>query len=665
MTIDPSVPINYLDAGLSVLPAIRERKHPAVGSWKAYQDRLPSEEEIAAWFSNKQNALCLVCGTISGNLEVIDFDNGGELFEKWKSQVPEKLFARMVVERTPSGGYHVAYRCEEPIQGNMKLAMGKRDEKVVTLIETRGEGGLFLCAPSGGYELLQGNFEALPVLSVEDRKALLRVGFSLNEFVEEEPEPKQETGSSTSFSVRPGDDYNQRGNIKELLLRYGWTYIEKKDGSELFRRPGKNSGGCSASLKDGVFYVFSTNAYPFQSEKGYSAFQVYAQLVHNGDFTKAADDLMRQGYGKDAIPDVDLSAIFDSPTKPIDAPPAEPVVEEPELYVSVAEFMSRHSELRPPIIYGFLREGETMNIIASPKTGKSWLVLDLAVSVAMGYEWQGYPCNQGRVLIIDNELHPDVLTWRLNQVLVERGVTQERLRDRLFIFSQRGRLQDINFMGTYMDRLAKGNFKMIVVDAFYRVMPKNMDENDNGTMASVYNLIDRYAGMTGAAFVLIHHTTKGVQANKGITDVGAGAGSQSRACDTHVILRRHQEEGVVVMDGVCRSFAPPSPCCLRFSFPVWNRDDTLNPADLEGREIQPIRKENKPSILDEVETALQLLDQPMLRGEFISVLKVNMGASRNHAREIIDAAISTHRVREQYFRDANDRTRHGKMLFKL
>ena len=122
-----------------------------------------------------------------------------------------------------------------------------------------------------------------------------------------------------------------------------------------------------------------------------------------------------------------------------------------------------------------------------------------------------YPCNQGRVLIIDNELHPDVLTWRLNQVLVERGVTQERLRDRQFIFSQRGRLQDINFMGTYMDRLAKGNFKMIVVDAFYRVMPKNMDENDNGTIASVYNLIDRYVGMTGAAFVLIHHTTKNIK----------------------------------------------------------------------------------------------------------------------------------------------------------
>ena len=495
----------------------------------------------------------------------------------------------------------------------------------------------------------------MPVLSVEDRKTLLRVGFSLNEFVEEEPEPRQEPGSSTSFSVRPGDDYNQRGNIKELLLRYGWTYMEKKDGSELFRRPGKNSGGCSASLKDGVFYVFSTNAYPFQSEKGYSAFQVYAQLVHNGDFTKAADDLMRQGYGKNAIPDVDLSAIFDSPAPKETASPAESPVPEQELFVSVAEFMSRHSELRPPIIQGFLREGETMNIIASPKTGKSWLVLDLAVSVAMGYDWQGFPCNQGRVLIIDNELHPDVLTWRLNQVLVERGVTQERLRDRMFIFSQRGRLQDINFMGTYMDRLAKGNFKMIIVDAFYRVMPKNMDENDNGTMASVYNLIDRYAGTTGAAFVLIHHTTKGVQANKAITDVGAGAGSQSRACDTHVVLRRHQEEGVVVMDGVCRSFAPPSPCCLRFSFPVWNRDDTLNPAELEGREIQPKRTKSDP--VSDIDNVVAILDTPMSKGKLEAKVQIELGYSYHKAREIVNTALELGAIEERTIPNPSGRGR--------
>ena len=47
---------------------------------------------------------------------------------------------------------------EEPVDGNLKLARGIRGGKEKTLIETRGEGGLFLCAPSPGYHLVQGAF---------------------------------------------------------------------------------------------------------------------------------------------------------------------------------------------------------------------------------------------------------------------------------------------------------------------------------------------------------------------------------------------------------------------------------------------------------------------------------------------------------------------------
>jgi hypothetical protein len=126
-----------------------------VGTWKTYQNRLPSELEISTWFANAHDALCLVCGKVSGNLEVIDFDHAGELFSAWKEKIDSELYAKLVVEKTPSGGYHVAYRCEGEICGNIKLAQGIREEgKLVTLIETRGEGGLFLCAPSEGAAML-------------------------------------------------------------------------------------------------------------------------------------------------------------------------------------------------------------------------------------------------------------------------------------------------------------------------------------------------------------------------------------------------------------------------------------------------------------------------------------------------------------------------------
>ena len=154
MSITIETAKSYLAAGLSVLPAVKARKCPFVGKWKTWQERLPTPVEVSAWFANPHDAVCLVCGKVSGNLEIIDFDHKGELFPKWAEAVPQELFDRLVIEQTPSGGFHVAYRCSGEVCGNLKLAQGIREEgKLVTLIETRGNGGLFLCAPTEGYVL--------------------------------------------------------------------------------------------------------------------------------------------------------------------------------------------------------------------------------------------------------------------------------------------------------------------------------------------------------------------------------------------------------------------------------------------------------------------------------------------------------------------------------
>ncbi len=302
----------FLQAGLSVLPANKSKKYPAVGSWKTYQNRLPSELEISTWFANAHDALCLVCGKVSGNLEVIDFDHAGELFSAWKEKIDSELYAKLVVEKTPSGGYHVAYRCEGEICGNIKLAQGIREEsKLVTLIETRGEGGLFLCAPSEGYELVQGDFSAVRTISSEERENLLSAAYELNEHLPKVDRTVISIPDDNTFVIRPGDDFNQRGDLRSLLITYGWTPLHTHGENEYFRRPGKQSGGQSASYNGEVFYVFSSNAAPFEPGVGYSPFQVYAILEHNGDYTQAAKTLLDNGYGKKAeLATVDLTGIM-------------------------------------------------------------------------------------------------------------------------------------------------------------------------------------------------------------------------------------------------------------------------------------------------------------------------------------------------------------------
>lgn len=102
----------YHQSGLAVLPAKLPDKRPAIGAWKNYQSRLPTTVEIQAWFANTHDGCCLICGAVSGNLELIDFDCAGEAFAAWSELVTVEapgLLDRLAVETSPSGGWHVVY----------------------------------------------------------------------------------------------------------------------------------------------------------------------------------------------------------------------------------------------------------------------------------------------------------------------------------------------------------------------------------------------------------------------------------------------------------------------------------------------------------------------------------------------------------------------------
>lgn len=270
------------------------------------------------------------------------------------------------------------------------------------------------------------------------------------------------------------------------------------------------------------------------------------------------------------------------------APPAEeksamPESAPPPPFLTARQLLAACPALRPPVIERLLREGETMNLIAPPKTGKSWLVLDLAIAVATGRPWLGrFATAAGDVLILDNELHGETSANRIPKVAEARGVPFDEFADRLCVRNMRGCLQDIVTLGPYFRALEPGRFRLIVLDAFYRFLPAGMDENANADMAMLYNHIDRYASDLRCSFVLIHHSTKGNQSAKAVTDVGAGAGSQSRATDVHLVMRQHEEDGVVVLGAAVRSWPPIDPVCLRWDFPVWDAADDLDPAHLKG-----------------------------------------------------------------------------------
>ncbi len=156
--------------------------------------------------------------------------------------------------------------------------------------------------------------------------------------------------------------------------------------------------------------------------------------------------------------------------------------------ISIARLIQDNPTLHEPVVDGLLRRGETMNIIAAPKAGKSWLVYSLALSVATGRPWlDTFPCNIGGVLMIDNELHDPTLAKRIPRVADALGITLNQYQSQLDVWSLRGELVDLEMLGERLNDIEPGTYSLIIIDAFYRILPENVDENSNAQITPAYS----------------------------------------------------------------------------------------------------------------------------------------------------------------------------------
>lgn len=272
------------------------------------------------------------------------------------------------------------------------------------------------------------------------------------------------------------------------------------------------------------------------------------------------------------------------------------------LPLTPSQLYDAHPTMREVIVDGLLRRGEIMNLVAPPKVGKSWLSLSLLFSIAVERAWLGrFAVRKGRVLLIDNELHPETIASRMRWVAESMGLTVEDYEGSVEILPLRGRLRGLASMGEYFESIA-GRFDLVILDSGYRFTTPGDDENSNAATTARYNLLDQYADACGAGIAYIHHASKGSQEGKATTDVGAGAGAQSRAVDTHLVLKTDPTlgPGRLLVDAAIRSFAPIESFVIRRDGPLWIADEAA-PQPKERQQAARAAKEEEK--LREVEAS--------------------------------------------------------------
>ncbi len=133
LTATRDAALTYLHEGWSVIPVGRD-KHPLI-SWKEYQQRLPTENEILSWWQKYPDAnVGIVTGKLSG-IVVVDIDpkNGGTIEGM---ELPATL-----ISKTGGGGWHYIYLY--PGEGDITNVSG-----IHPGVDIRGEGGFIVAPPS-------------------------------------------------------------------------------------------------------------------------------------------------------------------------------------------------------------------------------------------------------------------------------------------------------------------------------------------------------------------------------------------------------------------------------------------------------------------------------------------------------------------------------------
>ena len=250
------LPIAYGDDGK---PIAGWRDGTYKREWTSFRLRRPTADEARYWFSKGKYNITLVCGKISGNLVVFDFDYYAEKnFGEWKRNVPTAVFDQLTIIETGKG-YQIPIRVAlgegEELPKTAVLARmppiemrnGKTKDGEV-LIELKSEGSLCTTAPSWHvkrkkhYRAIQGSLLSVPVFDLELVEELIARARQLNQAPEKPKKARRDLG-------QPVLDRSAFGRLDERRARGYARGALRGIGSELSAM----AGGRNIALNSAAF----------------------------------------------------------------------------------------------------------------------------------------------------------------------------------------------------------------------------------------------------------------------------------------------------------------------------------------------------------------------------------------------------------------------------
>jgi hypothetical protein len=160
------------------------------------------------------------------------------------------------------------------------------------------------------------------------------------------------------------------------------------------------------------------------------------------------------------------------------------------------------------LIYGVLPSGELVLLYGPSRIGKSFLVIDIAMSLATGRPFAGIEVKRTPVLYIVTEgssgLPKRTKAWQVHHTTADGDIVV--VAGRVDLYSEAG----CKALGSFIRALEKAtgfDFGLIIIDTLAKAMGK-AKENDNSDVTTVTLNAQQIGEFFKATVLLVHHTGK-------------------------------------------------------------------------------------------------------------------------------------------------------------
>ncbi|MDY0276697.1 MAG: helicase RepA family protein [Acholeplasma sp.] len=251
--------------------------------------------------------------------------------------------------------------------------------------------------------------------------------------------------------------------------------------------------------------------------------------------------------------------------------------------ISVAEFLGNPSKLPEEVIESVVRQGHKMMISGASKSGKSFLLIELAIALAEGTKWLGFQCRKSKVMYINLEIDRNSLIHRFIDIYEVLGIKPKNAHS-ISIWNLRGSSKPLDeLIQELIQKATLQGADVIILDPIYKVMMG--DENNATDMANLTNLFDKICYETGCTFVYSHHHSKGAQGFKKSMDRASGSGVFARDADAQVdmiqlnlveVPLKHKSDDSATawrLESSLREFRSFQPVNIWFEYPIHRVDE--------------------------------------------------------------------------------------------